>query len=486
MSWKDRLIEASYKNIPFKILSHDYSGGRRTELHQFANREEPYLQDLGSEAGKYSIEAFIIQNKDNEFDYFTERDNLIRVLKQKGPGTLIHRYLGIKKVGATDFTLKETNDEGGIARFTITFVESGKRALPKILTDFFSKVDNAVNAAMDLVGDAFNTAYSTTALFQDSVSNIMSRTIGTIQASLALTNGIATKIISESMGNVALIRNSIVDVINSPNDMYNALKNVCYSMASICGMGSILLMEQSIKGYATSNGLAVNDKATDIFANKINISTNITGGETGNYSGVVRGNVVELDPNNINEVLGKSVVKNMINLINGFDMSGLGATPPNQEKNICLILDTFKFQIISTICRIAIRINFFSQEDAVNYMEEINSMIETVLLDLGNEAALGSSSIGIGNGTEQINNKDIFLAIQDIRKVFTDNMIAKISSLTKSIDYRIPVNTETSLVLAYKKYQDLDRANEIYQKNKEIIKHPGFLPNDDVLRILNE
>lgn len=486
MSWKDRLIEASFKGIKFKISSHDYTSGRRTQTHQFANRDKPYTQDLGAKEENFVMQAYIIQNIENEFDYFTDRDNLIRVLKQKNSGTLIHPFLGIKKVNASEFTMTETFDEGGIARFSINMVESGERALPKSLTDFFSAIDNAVNAAMDLIGDAFNKAYSTTALFQDTISNIVGRSIGTVQSAIALTNGIATKIISESIGNISLIRNSITDVINSPNDLYNALKNVSYSMAAICGMGSVLLLEKTLKGYATSNGVAINNKAEDIFANKITISTNITGGESGSYSGVIRGNVVELDPNNINEGLGKSVVTNMINLITDFDMSGLSGIPNNQQKNVCLILDTFKFQIIATICRIAIRIDFSSQDDAYDYLNQINEMIDSVLIDMGNEAAKGGYVLNIGIGQDQIDNKDIFLSIQDIKKTFNDNMIAKSSELTKTINYTINIENQTTLELAYDQYNDLDRNKEIYNKNRAKIKHPGFLPNNDLIRILNE
>lgn len=487
MSWRDRLVDASYKNIPFKMSSHDYSSGRRTQLKQFANRETPYLQDFGKEAESFTIEAYIIQNIENEFDYFTERDNLIRVLRQGSAGTLIHPFLGIKKVGVDgQFSLKETFDEGGIAKFTITFTEKGKRALPKSLTDFFSAVDKAINEAMDMVGDAFYNAYSTVSLFQDTLSNAIGRTIGTIQSGLSFTNGIATKIINESAGNVSLIRNSISDIINTPNDVFNALKNSCYSMASVCGMSSILLAEQIEKGYASDNGLAVEDRAKDNFADKITLSTNITGGETGNYSGVVRGNVVELDPNNIDVILGKSVIRNMINIVNNYDMTQLALTPSFQEKNIILLLDTFKFQIIATICRIAIRINFFGQEDLLEYLEEINTMIDNVLDDLGAEAAYGSSAIGVGSGTEPIDNKDIFLCIQDIKKTFTDNMMLKSSSITKAINYRIPIDIETTLELAYNKYNDLERSFEIFQKNKPIIQHPGFMPNNEIIRILDE
>jgi prophage DNA circulation protein len=486
MSWRDRLVDASFRNIQFKVANHSYGGGRRTQLHEFANREKPYLQDNGKAAETFSVEAYVIQNITNEFDYFTERDRLIKVLNQKGAGTLVHPYLGFKKVGCTGFTFTETFDEGGIARFSISFTEAGKRALPEELTNFFNNVDNAINQAMDLVGDAFVTAYSTVSLFQDTISNAIGQIMGVVSSASALTSGIATKIISESTANLALIRNIALDSVDSPIDIFNALKNSCYSMASICGMGTVLLAEQSIKGYATANGVAINDRSADIFANKISISSEITGGETGTYSGVVRGNVTELDPNKINENLGKSVINNLTNLINDFDVSSFASTPNNQASNVCLLLDTFKFQVIATICRIAIRTDFFSQEDAFLYIDQINAMIDLVLLDMGLESADGSQALGIGSGTEQINNKDIFLSIQDIRKVFVDNMTKKALSISTTIDYNVPYEVSNTLTLAYDRYMDLDRAEEIYKRNKPLINHPGFMPNGDIIRILNE
>lgn len=146
MSWRDRLVQASYKNVSFKVLSSEYEGGRRTSIHNFANREKPYLQDLGKAEDTFTIEAYIVQNIENEFDYFSERDNLRRALNSVGSGILIHPFLGIQKVGlANPYKMSETFEEGGIAKFSITFKEAGERALPESLTDFFSAIDNAVN-----------------------------------------------------------------------------------------------------------------------------------------------------------------------------------------------------------------------------------------------------------------------------------------------------------------------------------------------------
>jgi prophage DNA circulation protein len=42
------------------------------------------------------------------------------------------------------------------------------------------------------------------------------------------------------------------------------------------------------------------------------------------------------------------------------------------------------------------------------------------------------------------------------------------------------------LVLAYEQYGDVEREEEIFLRNKILIKHPGFLPGGEVLEILSE
>ena len=488
MSWKDRLMDASFKNVPFKVKSVEDEFGRRTQVHQFANREKPYVQDLGGDIDTFTVTGFVIQNIENSFDYFSERDNLIRVLKSAGAGNLVHPYLGIKRVSLIGPAKKtESFEEGGMATFTMTFKEAGERALPQALTDFVSMVDKKVNQAMDTVGDAFYVGFSTLNLFQDSISNIISRAIGSIQVGLTSMSGIATKIISESVSNVNIIRNTNEDIVNTPNSIFNAIKNCAYSMASSCGMGDVLLKEQeTTTGFADENSLATIDRSVDTYKGKISISTTTTGGQKGDYSGIIRGDVVELDSNNINRELGKSVINNIISAIENFDMSGLGACPTGQQKNIALILDIFKFCMIACVCRVAIRTDFFGQEEMIEFMNMISAMIENVLIDMGAEAADGTIVLGIGNGTDPIDNKDIFLSIENIRNIFVENMLLKSFGVTKAIDYTIPPDIETTLELAYDKYLDLNRSNEIYRTNKNIIQHPGFMPSGDVIRILDK
>ncbi len=53
-------------------------------------------------------------------------------------------------------------------------------------------------------------------------------------------------------------------------------------------------------------------------------------------------------------------------------------------------------------------------------------------------------------------------------------------------EFEVSPDTISSLELAYNKYEDLGREEEIISRNIILIKHPGFLPGGETLEILNE
>ena len=112
--WRGRLIDASFRGVPFKVRSHEAPLGRRNEVHQYPGRDDPFVEDLGQEAGVWSFEAFVIGP-----DYFADRDRLVVALNKKGPGELVHPYLGRKTAAVTDAAVSESFDEGGLARFRL-------------------------------------------------------------------------------------------------------------------------------------------------------------------------------------------------------------------------------------------------------------------------------------------------------------------------------------------------------------------------------
>lgn len=47
MSWKNKLRPASFRGASFGVESHQTEQGRRTQVHEYPGRDDPYVEDLG-------------------------------------------------------------------------------------------------------------------------------------------------------------------------------------------------------------------------------------------------------------------------------------------------------------------------------------------------------------------------------------------------------------------------------------------------------
>lgn len=155
--WRKQLQAGSFRGVPFYVRgTAQTSVGRRVEIHEYPQRDEAYPEDLGLKADAFTIEALVLGP-----DYFRARDALIDALKTPGPGTLIHPYYGKRTVTlASPARISETPDEGGLARFSLDFVEAGENVEPAATTDTQAVVDQRATAARTASGDAFARDFS--------------------------------------------------------------------------------------------------------------------------------------------------------------------------------------------------------------------------------------------------------------------------------------------------------------------------------------
>ena len=131
LTWKDRLIPASYGGVRFLVTRHGLEGGRRGSVEEFPQRDEPYVEDVGRRARRYRIQAIVLGD-----DYFDRRDKLVAICETRGAGTfqvgriLDHPYLGRIRALCLSFTMEESVAEGRMARFSLELVESGTAPSP--------------------------------------------------------------------------------------------------------------------------------------------------------------------------------------------------------------------------------------------------------------------------------------------------------------------------------------------------------------------
>ena len=208
-TWEN-LRPASFRGVAFEVESHSESGGRRVELHEYPLRDTPYAEDLGKKAGKWQIEAFLVNGKSG---YAERRDKLREALNASGPGTLIHPYLGELSVSVDGYSLKETTREGGYCTFSISFVEAGQPVEPDVEKDTAANVLDKAEAAkeaatagflgeyMPLLEDLEGLAGKVPALLSEATAflgtplSILSRAQSAASSVLALPDRLASRIL---------------------------------------------------------------------------------------------------------------------------------------------------------------------------------------------------------------------------------------------------------------------------------------------------
>jgi hypothetical protein len=120
-TWRDKLQTASFRGVEFAVSEASFTGGRRSVMHEFPQRDVPYTQDLGRKGKVFQVSGFVIGD-----DYLARRDRLINALDRKGKGELVHPYYGKLTVQSGDYSVKESADSGGMAEFSMSFSQSAE------------------------------------------------------------------------------------------------------------------------------------------------------------------------------------------------------------------------------------------------------------------------------------------------------------------------------------------------------------------------
>ncbi|MDR2309289.1 MAG: DNA circularization N-terminal domain-containing protein [Paucimonas sp.] len=124
-TWRDQLHPASFRGVPFHVDSDSMPAGRRTQTHEYPQRDKPLVEDLGRVTREIKLAAFVIGE-----DCYEQRDNLLNALDKPGAGELVHPWYGRLMVTATACNVSHERREGGMVRFDLTFVEDGEKGFP--------------------------------------------------------------------------------------------------------------------------------------------------------------------------------------------------------------------------------------------------------------------------------------------------------------------------------------------------------------------
>jgi prophage DNA circulation protein len=192
MSWAESLRKASFRGVPFSVRAHESDFGRRVQVHEFPDRDKPFAEDLGRKARVISLDAFVLGD-----DYMLARDRLLVAVEQPGVGVLVHPYLGELRATVLRAKLAESTPEGGMARLTLEFVESGDAEFPNASTSTTAAASSKAEAASKAAQASFTARHSVADKPQfvtDTASSIFTRALNSYTAAVGTVRAVASQV----------------------------------------------------------------------------------------------------------------------------------------------------------------------------------------------------------------------------------------------------------------------------------------------------
>lgn len=152
-TWRDNLRPASFRGVEFHVSAGSRSSGRRGIEFEYPKRDDPYFEDLGRIARRWSVTGYVLGS-----DYQRQADALENALIAPEPGNLVHPTMRTMRVVCQPYTRTEKKTEGGYAEFDMIFLEAGSNMLSRITENTIGNVNTMADRLTGSAVSALNSA----------------------------------------------------------------------------------------------------------------------------------------------------------------------------------------------------------------------------------------------------------------------------------------------------------------------------------------
>lgn len=228
--WRDRKQGASFRGVPFLVDNDSVPVGRRTQLHEFPQRDQPFVEDLGRRTRQYKFTGFVAGD-----DFLAQRDRLLTALDKPGAGELVHPWFGRLTVTAGECELSHARNELGMARFNLVFID-GMLEFPVQSPNTRRAPAAQAPSLLSSIKDRFKTAMAPVDLARQRVSAVRSAVSGAM--------AFALKFLSPGTALGGDINSLVSSLMNGPGAFADSL------LAGISGL------ERSFSGYGSSGSFS--------------------------------------------------------------------------------------------------------------------------------------------------------------------------------------------------------------------------------------
>jgi prophage DNA circulation protein len=245
------LIGASFRGVPFFVQQSDRVGGRRLVVHEFAGRDDPYVEDLGRAPRPFAIEGYVIGD-----DYLAQRDRLLAALEDvAGPAELVHPYYGVLRCACDSLTVRETVTDGGMAMFSIRFIRAPAAPVsPVEVSDLVGAVDTSAVEAAAAVSEEFEAGYDASdapAYAVTSLSGELEQRTRGLRSALSRVN-LATQELARLDAETQSLIGQAGTLIRSPSATLGAFLTVAGAVAETALTAPLRIVDAFLEAYSVA------------------------------------------------------------------------------------------------------------------------------------------------------------------------------------------------------------------------------------------
>lgn len=417
-TWRDSIQPAKFRDAEFFVESTEGEIGRKTVMHSYPQRDTPYAEDLGRKDRQFTMEAYVLGR-----DYMAARDRLIAALETKGPGTLVHPYRGTLQVVIVSARGPvESVREGGMARFSLTFADSGDNKYPSASFDTSAIVDARADAALTAAQGDFIDGFSVAGMSEFVASHAQ----GLVTAGLSALQAASSMLpdmppgLSAFSGNLDRLGGMTSTLIRKPSSLASELVGL------VTGLGSLFARpENALQSYRSlwpfGNNLTSQTASTPTRAAMVS--------NQNAFSTLIR----------VASTIEATRAASQIPFADAVDSSAAPRAPGESP----------------TLSE------FDNYPAAISLRDDLAAQLDTEM-----ETAPDTT----------------YAALADLRTAMVSDINTRGADLAQ-ISYFTPADTQPALVLAYQLYGDPTQDQMIVGRNNII--HPGFVPAGSPIEVLN-
>lgn len=470
-TWRDSLLPASFRGVGFFISSTVVPIGRKGQLHEFPQRDEPYFESLGKQSQVHTVTAFIVGP-----DCFEQRDKLLQALETPGAGELVHPWLGRMQVQVGDCDMTHSLAEGGIVHLNLKFYPDQPLKFP---TSTLNTGRQLVQASEGLLDSALR-RYRAVMATVDAVRI-------NIQALRSTLSGVFATIQRQF--------SSFMTVYSDATALVHSLVNAPYTLSTMFSTFFASFQGDSRRSSRESSGNNVGAGGAASGGGSTGSGSGSSGGSNaGGSSGGVSGSAGSVasgsrNTSGVESVPYRSIISDAtqqaqaVSSINQINQGGGLDTGVTAQATADLVQDALLVKVARVVASMPVAVSTKPilvvpslDQQRVQPLQRADVPVADDVIELRDTLSAAIWDAALKADPEH------YLALNTLRHALISHLNAVAASGVRLQDMKVS-EPLPALVLAYRRFGDASRSHEVVQRNR--IPHPGFV-SPGTLKIAQE